>query len=110
MNYQELLDSIKPLFIERLKKEVKIGAYVANPLISQENYLDTVYTDIMSLGYNMGDIEKATNDIFETHSIILGDTPHIYKQLKFRVEETERLYKNGEPFEIVIEKITALLK
>jgi hypothetical protein len=116
MNYNELLSEIKTLFIHTLGEIVPLEAYLANPLLSKESYLDTVYTDIMSLGYNYNDIEKAIGDIYELQSMLHGESDELYQLLKLRVIETESLYpsliklfsefhsktQNGEDFSDVL--------
>ncbi len=92
MDYNEILSEIKALFIQKLETIVPKEAYEANPLLGKEVYLDTVYTDIMSLGYNYNDIEKATDDIYEMQSALYGESKEFYEYIKLRVIETASLY------------------
>lgn len=89
MDYNQLLSEIKLLFIAKLKSVVPQEAYNVNPDI---DYLDTVYTDIMSLGYNFGEIDSATGDIYEMQSALHGESDEFYQFLKQRVIETASLY------------------
>ena len=119
MDYNEILSEIKILFIEKLEKIVNDEAYKANLLLSKQSYLDTLYSDIMALGYNFGDIKKATEDIYEMQSALFGDSKELHKNIQLRVEETNRLYpalvnsfskfhketQEGEDFEKVLDEI-----
>ena len=116
MDYNGILSEIKQLFIQKLETIVPQEAYEANPLLGKEVYLDTVYTDIMSLGYNYNDIEKATGDIYEMQSALHGESKALYESIKLRVIETASLYpalvklfsefhsktQNGEDFSNVL--------
>jgi len=116
MDYNGILSEIKTLFIQKLKAIVPQEAYDVNPLLGKEVYLDTVYTDIMSLGYNYNDIEKATDDICEMQSALHGESKEFYEYIKFRVIETASLYpalvklfsdfhsktQNGEEFSAIL--------
>ncbi len=92
MNYNELLAEIKKCFIEKLEQIVKEEAYRANPDLGKEGYLDNVYTDIMALGYNFGNIKKATDDIYEMQSALFSESRKLYKHIQIRVMETDMLY------------------
>lgn len=92
MDYNGILTEIKQLFIQSLESIVPQEAYEANPLLGKEVYLDTVYTDIMSLGYNYNDIEKATGDIYEMQSALHGESKEFYEFINLRVIETASLY------------------
>lgn len=116
MDYNGILSEIKTLFIQKLKAIVPQEAYDANPLLGKDVYLDTVYTDIMSLGYNYNDIENATGDIYEMQSALHGESKALYESIKLRVIETASLYpalvklfsefhsktQNGEEFSDVL--------
>ena len=119
MTYNELLAVIKTLFIERLDRTVPLLAYQSSPNITESNYLDTIYTDIMALGYNFNDKEKAFVDIYEIQSALHGESQSLIEQIKGRINETANLYQNeikvfsgfhkktqnGEDFDKVIEYI-----
>ena len=92
MNYDEILAEIKIVFIQGLEKTVKAEAYKANPLLSKEVYLNNIYSDILSLGYNLGDAEKATDDIYELQSQLHGESPELYRNIHLRVAEAASLY------------------
>lgn len=68
MDYNEFLEEIKTIIMAKLKDIVPEDAYDANPMLSKDLYLDVIYSDIMALGYNFGDIKKAADDIFECKS------------------------------------------
>jgi len=124
MDYNEILFEIKALFIEKLEQVVKPEAYEANPLIGRHVYLDTVYSDIMALGYNFGDQKKATDDIYEMHSALHGESKESYRYVQIRVAETAMHYpdliktfssfhqktQSGEDFENVLTDIKSALK
>jgi len=124
MDYNEILSEIKTLFIEKLEKIVRPEAYEANPLLDKHVYLDTIYTDIMTLGYNFGNKKKATDDIYEMQSALHGESQDLYKFIQMRVEETAMLYpdlvktfstfhkatQSGEDFEKIINDMKSALK
>lgn len=124
MDYNGILSEIKKLFLLRLEEIVKQEAYEANPLLVKDVYLDTVYTDIMSLGYNYKDIEKATGDIYEMQSALHGQSNKLKTDIKLKVIETASLYpdlvslfsefhsktQNGESFSSVLEFIKLKLE
>jgi hypothetical protein len=123
MDYNGILSEIKTLFIQKLETIVPLEAYEANPLLGKEVYLDTVYTDIMSLGYNYNDIEKATGDIYELYSALHGKSIESYEYIKLRVIETASLYPElivlfskfhrdtqaGVDFEVVLNDVKTLI-
>ncbi len=91
-------------------------AYNVNPLLTKEAYLETVYTDIMSLGYNYNDVDTATDDVYEMQSALHGESNKLKEHIKLRIIETTSLYpeliklfsdfhsktQNGEPFSDVL--------
>jgi hypothetical protein len=93
MNYQEMLDAVKELYIAHLRKRVPLAAYNANPLISGHTYLDVIYTDIMALGYNNGDIAKAVDDILPMNlAFFINPKNKTKKMTVAEVSESARLY------------------
>jgi hypothetical protein len=124
MTYNKLLSEIKQVFINRLESVVPIAAYLANPDIPKSVYLDSIYTDIMALGYNLNDQKKAVDDIYETQSLLHGHSTQLFNNLMQRVEETKKLYpteidvfskfhemtQDGEDFEKVLDIVKRLLK
>ena len=119
MTYNETLSETKKIFMERLEMVIPVDAYLSSPELSRQNYLDTIYTDIMALGYNFNDKKKAIEDIYETQSALHGESNALLNQIKGRVEETSNLYiteisvfsqfhrktRNEEDFEKIIEYI-----
>ena len=106
MTYNELLSEIRKVFMERLESIVPIAAYLANPDIPKSVYLDSVYTDIMALGYNFNDTKKAVDDIYETQSLSHRHSTQLFNGLKQRVEETANLYSKEIDVFSKIHKIT----
>jgi hypothetical protein len=96
MEYSELIQKVKELFIEHLDKTVKDDAIKANSQLTKQAYLDVIYTEIMSLGYNFGNVEKATNDIYEMKSALHGESQDLKNRIQKGVVETLNTY----PFEI----------
>ena len=92
MEYNELLSEIKKLFIKKLEKIVSDEAYIANPQLSRNSYLETLYSDIMALGYNFKDIKKSTDDVYQIHAQLNGESKELYKHIQMSIAETERLY------------------
>jgi hypothetical protein len=92
MDYNEALKQVRELFLYRLAKVVKDDAYLANPKLPKEVYLDALYTDIMALGYNFGDLDKAAEDSYEMKSALWGKNYELKSQNRMGVKETQRLY------------------
>jgi len=125
MTYDELLKKIKEVFIAKLFHVVNENAYKANPKLTKEVYIDTIYTDIRALGYNFGDLKKATEDIYELQNGLpwFEGVNDLKLYIQRRIEETSQLYpeeikafsifhertQNGEDFEKVLENIKSLL-
>ncbi len=119
MTYNETLSETKKIFMERLEMVIPVDAYLSSPELSRQNYLDTIYTDVMALGYNFNDKKKAIEDIYETQSALHGESNALLNQIKGRIDEAANLYQeeikvfsqfhrktqNGEGFEKVIEYI-----
>lgn len=98
MKYNELIQKVKGLFMERLQKIVNDDAYKANFQLTKNAYLDVLYSEIMALGYNFGDVDKATNDIYEIQSILNGESQELRTNIKNGVIETSTIY----PLEVSI--------
>lgn len=92
MDYNKFLEEIKALILPKLKEMVPQEAYKANPYLTKEIYLETIYSDIMALGYNFNDTQKATYDIFEIQSIIHGDSEEFFNSIYDRINETKSNY------------------
>jgi hypothetical protein len=92
MNYDQILGEIKKSIIEKLAQIVPEAAYLANPNLTKHTYLDSIYTDIMALGYNFGDIKKAVDDIYEMQSPLFGEGEEMYRTIQSRFVETASLY------------------
>ena len=121
MEYNELLEKVKSIFIEHLQKVVETDAYRANPLLTHTDYINIVYTEIMSLGYNFGNIENAINDIYEMQSELYGE---LESEIRKGVNETAKLYiyeinvfsefhksyKNGTAYDFLLKNLTDKLK
>jgi len=94
MDYFKFLDEQKELFLEHLIKTIPSEAYENSPLITQRDYVDAVYTDIMALGYNFGDINKAADDKMEMSSDLsfLGANKSSMGTVRNEIQETANLY------------------
>lgn len=92
MEYNELLSEIKKLFIKKLEKTVSDEAYKANQQLNRNSYLETLYSDIIALGYNFKDIKKATDDVFQIQAQLHGESKKLYNHIQMRITKTERLY------------------
>ena len=92
MDYNKFLEEIKSLILPKLKAIVPQEAYDANPYLTKDIYLETIYSDIMALGYNFNDTQKATDDIYEIQSILHGESQEFYNTVNDRVLETKSKY------------------
>ena len=92
MNYNQALEGIKESIIEKLALVVSDEAYLANPNLPKRTYLNTIYTDIMALGYNFGDLKLAAGDIYEMQSPLFGEGKEFFKIIQMRVGETASHY------------------
>ncbi|MFN8258147.1 MAG: hypothetical protein U0W24_20830 [Bacteroidales bacterium] len=124
MDYNEILSKIKKVFIEKLTEIVDEDAYKTNPKLTKFAYLDSLYTDIMALGYNFGDLQKAADDIYEMKSALHGESNELYNKIKFNVRETSIVYPGlvkifslfhtktqaGEDFDKVLNDIKLAIK
>jgi len=60
---QEVRDLIVPTIIEMANPEDFEGSG-----LSEKDYADIIYTHVMALGYNNGDVKAAHNDIFASRN------------------------------------------
>jgi hypothetical protein len=123
MDYNQLLQEIKNLFLPQLKAIVHQAAYDANPKLTKDLYLDMLYTDIMALGYNFNDSKKAVDDIYELQSMLHGESDELYQNIQQRISETKAIYpffvnvfslfhkqsQDGVPFNEVIANVKSEL-
>ena len=94
MDYNKFLEEIKSLILPKLQAMVPQEAYDANPYLTKDVYLETIYSDIMALGYNFNDTQKATDDIYEIQSVLQGESQEFYNMVNARVLETKSKYPN----------------
>ncbi|MES2851939.1 MAG: hypothetical protein V4698_03435 [Bacteroidota bacterium] len=119
MDYNQLLEEIKNLFLPQLKAVVHQAVYDANPDMPEVFYRDMIYTDIMALGYNFNDSKKAVDDIYELQSMLHGESDELYQNIQQRISETKAIYpffvnvfslfhkqsQDGLPFNEVIQNV-----
>lgn len=94
MNYEELIGEAKNLFIERLKSQIPEEAYKANPELSKEEYREVVFSEIMALGYNHGNIKKASEDLYQIKANTHGEGRELYDEIYKGLQETAEKYAN----------------
>ena len=94
MDNNNLKKSPKELFINRLEKIISDEAYEANPSLTKSAYIEVVYTEIMALGYNFGNIQKAVDDIYEVKSILQGESKKLRVEILKGIIETSKIYAN----------------
>jgi hypothetical protein len=92
MDYNKLLAEIKPDFIIGIKKIIDEEVSKSEPILSKKMNPEIIYTDIMALGYNFGDLKKAADDIYETQSQLYGANIELYKFIQQRVEQTKTYF------------------
>lgn len=119
MDYNTMLQKVKELITEKLDLIVPNDAHITKGKLSKDFYLDAIYTDIMALGYNFGDVNNATKDIYELQSTVYGETNEFYNSTLIRVTETAKQYpqlvnvfsvfhklsQNSVPFDEVIDNV-----
>lgn len=88
MIYDQALNELKIVFIQQLNQLVDDNIVKENPTLTKQSLLDIFYTDIMALGYNRGDRQKAINDIYEMQSPIYGETDELLGIIQSRVDCT----------------------
>ena len=120
MEYHDLVQSAKKIFITRLEKIISDEAYKANPLLSKSAYINVVYTEIMSLGYNFGNIQKAADDIYEMEFLIqrerkeiitgVTETLRVYPKEVQIFSEFHKSYQKGTDFTVLLNELIEKLK
>ena len=92
MDFDTYQTKLKELFIPYLLKVIPEQAYKNSSALSKKLYADTVYTDIMALGYNFGDINKASDDKAELTITLPGVKPKSMREFRDEIKESARLY------------------
>lgn len=92
MDFDTYQIKLKELFLPYLLKEIPEDAYKNSPAISKELYADTVYSDIMALGYNFGDVKKATDDKEELTITLPMVKQKSREEFRQEIEETADFY------------------
>ena len=95
MDFNTYQPKLKELFIPYLLNVIPEKAYLNSPAISKELYADTIYTDIMALGYNFGDINKASDDKAELTINLPGVKSKSMGEFKNEIKETAKLYPDA---------------
>lgn len=92
MDYNTFLQELKTIYITYLLKIIPEKAYENSPMITKEVYANTIYTDIMAIGYNSGDLDKALDDKMEMTLTLPGVIPKTMEEFKKEIKETAGLY------------------
>ena len=92
MNYEEFLVKLRHLFLAILNKKVTEEEYLKNPRLMAFAVRDKIYTNIMALGYNFGDKQKAIDDIYEMQVPLFGESNELYQEIRTRVVDTGKKY------------------
>ncbi len=98
MNYEEFLGKLRDLFLAILNQKVTEEEYKKNPRLMPDLVRDKIYTNIMALGYNFGDKQKAIDDIYEMQVPLFGESNELYQETTTRVVDTSKKY----PDEIIL--------
>jgi len=68
--YEKILQEVKELILPTIEEMINTEDLVSTGL-SKAEYSDIVYTHIMALGYNGGNLRAAFDDIFPTRNILM---------------------------------------
>jgi hypothetical protein len=68
--YEKILQEVKELILPTIE-EMANPEDLINTGISKSAYADIIYTHIMALGYNAGDLRAAFDDIFPARNMIM---------------------------------------
>ena len=69
-SYEKILQEVKELILPTIE-EMANPEDLINTGLNKAEYADIIYTHIMALGYNAGDLRAAFDDIFPARNIIM---------------------------------------
>jgi len=69
-SYEKILQEVKELILPTIE-EMAFEEDLVNTGLSKTAYADIIYTHIMALGYNEGDLRAAFDDIFQARNMIM---------------------------------------
>lgn len=92
MDYNTFLHELKNIYIPYLLGIIPEEAYENSPLITKDVYANTIYTDLMAIGYNFGDLDKALEDKIESTFTLPFVVPKTQDEVVKEINETARLY------------------
>mgnify|MGYP003113982516 CR=1 FL=1 len=95
MDFDIYQAKLKELFIPYLIKVIPEVAYKNSQALTKEMYADTIYTDIMALGYNFGDINKASDDKAELTITLPGIKTKSMGEFRNEIQETAKHYSDA---------------
>ena len=67
--YETFLKEVKDLIFPTIIEMINLDD-VKNTQLSKEAYAEVIYTHIMALGYNEGNLQAAFNDIFSSRNFV----------------------------------------
>lgn len=116
MNYNDLLNEIRIVFLDEIERKLNSTNSVKQ---QKPELLETIYTNVMSLGYNNKNISMACEDIIEMRSVFsklnnddqksiqdsLNSTLIDFSKLVELFVDFHKRTQNDESFENVLEII-----
>lgn len=94
MNYEEFLEEVKKIFTDKLNQIVTENEYQSMQNLLPFVVRDKIYTNIMALGYNFGDRQKAIDDVYEMQVPLFGESNKLYEEITLRINDTIQKYPN----------------
>lgn len=93
---EQLLKSIEAIFVEKIISFATAEAYpkTIKEAFNDLFYPDSIFIDIMGLGIYNGDLNQATNFVYDKYKHQHEYSDECFNFYKFRVEETQTLYPN----------------
>jgi len=88
MNHEQALTELQRVFLQKLDNLIDDDIVKGNPMLTKQAVLDIFYTNIMALGYNFGNKQKAIDDIYEMQSPLYGESVELMENIEARIEST----------------------
>ncbi|MBL7969660.1 MAG: hypothetical protein JNK09_21850 [Prolixibacteraceae bacterium] len=88
MNHEQALKELESVFLQKLDKLIDDDIVKGNPMLTKQAVLDIFYTNIMALGYNNGNKQKAIDDIYEMQSPLYGESVELMENIEARIDTT----------------------
>lgn len=88
MNHEQALKELQNVFLQKLDQLIDDDIVKRDPMLIKQFILDIYYTNIMALGYNRGDKQKAIDDIYEMQSLMYGESDELLENIEARIDST----------------------